>query len=111
MLLPNSLKITFNNKIKIVNGINIPVVIKNGVMVSGFIDKHVVGKKVNSLIGILQSLYDSDIALNFATNYQLLADCILMDTSFSVGIKDCFSKDDKCDGNDPVNDKSSKRSR
>jgi DNA-directed RNA polymerase beta' subunit len=108
MLLPNTLNITFNNKIKVIDGINIPVVIKNGTMLSGSIDKNVVGKKINSLIGTLQSLYDSDIALNFATNYQLLADCILMDTSFSVGIKDCFSKYDKCDGNDPVNEISQK---
>jgi DNA-directed RNA polymerase beta' subunit len=103
MLLPNSLKITFNNKIKTIDGVNIPVVIVNGTMLSGAIDKSVVGKKVNSLIGTLQSLYNSDIALDFATNYQLLADCILMDTSFSVGIQDCFSKEDKCDNNDPVN--------
>jgi len=103
MLLPNSFKITYNNKIKTINDVNIPVVINNGVMLSGSIDKSVVGKKVNSLIGTLQGLYDSDIAMDFATNYQLLADCVLLDTSFSVGIQDCFSKEDMCDGNDPVN--------
>lgn len=116
MLLPNSFKITINNKIKISKNskgeinygddkkpLTVPVVINNGVMLSGSLDKSVIGKKVNSLIGILEGLYDSDVAINFATNCQLLADCILLDTSFSVGIKDCFSNQDKCDGNDPVN--------
>ena len=72
-------------------------------MLSGSIDKTVVGKKINSLIGTLQSLYGSEVAFNFTNNYELIVDSILMYTSFSVGIQDCFSKEDKCDGNDPVN--------
>lgn len=100
MLLPNSLNITYNNKIK--KG-NIPFIIKNGVMISGSIDKSVIGKKVNSLVSVLQSIYDSETALKFVNNYELIADYILLCNSFSVGIKDCFSKYDNCDGNDPIN--------
>lgn len=100
MILPNSFNITYNNKIK--KG-NIPVIFKNGVMICGSIDKSIIGKKINSLIGTLQIIYDSDTALNFANNFELIIDYILICNSFSVGIKDCFSKEDKCDGNDPVN--------
>jgi DNA-directed RNA polymerase beta' subunit len=99
MLLPNTLNIIFNNKIK--KG-EVPVVIKNGVMMSGSLDKSILGKKINSLPGILHSIYGTDITFNFVNNYELIADYIMICNGFSVGIKDCFSKEDKYDGNDPI---------
>src|SRR3989344_2808995 len=58
-------------------------------MVSGTIDKSIVGKKQNSLIQVLNIDYDSQITIDFINNYQTLVDHYLLHRGFSVGIGDC----------------------
>lgn len=87
MLLPSDLEITYKRD----NDGN--AIITEGVLISGYIDKSLVGKKQNSLIQILTIYYSSQMAEEFATNYQVIIDHWNLLIGFSVGIRDCFSKD------------------
>lgn len=104
MLLPDDLEIKYDNMVKVIyiNGKKTmePVVIKEGVMLSGSIDKSLVGKKHGSLIQVLSMDYGNEVCMKFAGNYQNVIDHYLLDRGFSIGIQDCFSGLEDEKGND-----------
>lgn len=89
MLLPDDLEITYELDKKT----GLKAVITEGVLISGYIDKSIVGKKAGSLIQILGLYYSFEIGERFATNYQRIYDHWNLLIGFSIGLQDCVSKD------------------
>lgn len=113
MLLPNDLeytnynkgrfvKISINSKItgnknddyKIISKEE-PVVITRGVMLSGSLNKDVLGKSFNSLISLIARLYSKRKVIEFVSDYGFIIDYFLLMRGFSVGIGDCLPPDNK----------------
>lgn len=67
------------------------IVIKNGVVVSGFFEKSSLKKTHQSLILILHHEYGKHITSDFIDNLQFLTNAWLEINPFSIGIKDCLS--------------------
>ncbi len=104
MLLPDDLEIVYNNQIRVIKidekSCFEPVIIKQGVMLSGTIDKSLVGKKTKSLIDVLNINYNPDICVLFINNYQKIINQFFLNRGFSVGIQDCISGVMNKDGED-----------
>jgi DNA-directed RNA polymerase beta' subunit len=87
MLLPDDLEITYNRNDDICS------IITEGVLISGYVDKNLVGAKPGSLIQVLALYYSHEIAEKFASNYQIIYDHWGLLTGFSIGLQDCVSRD------------------
>lgn len=66
-------------------------VIKNGCLISGFINKEQLKSNPFSFIRLLHKEYSQEIALNFVNNVQFFANEYMMYHGFSVGIEDCIA--------------------
>jgi DNA-directed RNA polymerase beta' subunit len=88
ILLPNTLDYTRKNNCDIDEPI---VVIKNGILKKGTINKTIIGSSHNSLIQVLHKEYNQDTSMNFVNNVQFLSYSYILYHGFTVGISDCIS--------------------
>ena len=65
------------------------IVVKDGVLIEGFINKKQLGGSPQSFILLLNKEYSRDTAVDFINNIQFISNEWLMQNSFSIGIKDC----------------------
>jgi len=73
------------------NGIgNQPILIHQGVLIQGTLDKQALGSASASLIHHLFKDYGPDRAAEFVTRYQILINCWFQHHGFSVGLEDCI---------------------
>jgi DNA-directed RNA polymerase beta' subunit len=91
MILPTTLTITMQNKIRMHNGEREYVHIHKGVMYRGTLDATVMGNKSNSIVHIIMKDYSNQDACDFVTHYQYITDFWLLHRGFSVGIEDCMA--------------------
>ena len=74
------------------------VVIRDGILIEGTINKTIIGSSHNSLIQVLVKEYDQNIAMDFINNVQFLSYSYILYHGFTVGISDCISnKSNKID--------------
>ena len=104
MLLPNNLDYENQNKSLLIkkkkeDGTIVeefePVVIIRGVMISGQLNKDVLGQSFNSLLALLPSMYSNKICLDFCSDYGYIVDAFLLEKGFSIGLGDCLPPKDK----------------
>ena len=88
MVLPNSFNYTRKNNCNVDEPV---VIIKNGILKEGTINKAIIGSSHNSIIQILNKEYSEDIAMSFVNNVQFLAYSFILYHGFTVGISDCIS--------------------
>lgn len=84
---------TFNYEKK--NNTGLVTTIKEGVLVSGILDKSILGAVQGSIIQLLNKEYGVSIAANFIDNAQFIANAWLLVHGFSIGIEDCMVTSDK----------------
>ncbi|MDB4726396.1 hypothetical protein OAF54_03075 [bacterium] len=85
MLLPND----FNYSKQISKGVVFEI--KDGVVVSGYITKEIIGKSRNTITQILHNEYPYIIVKRFIDNLQYVVNQWLGIHGFSIGLKDCLS--------------------
>jgi DNA-directed RNA polymerase II subunit RPB1 len=66
------------------------VIIKNGVLIEGVIDKQIVGASYNSIIQILNKEYGGERACRFIDDVHFLTNSWLLQEGFSIGLSDCL---------------------
>lgn len=69
------------------------VIVKNGLLLAGTLNKGIVGKAKQSLIHILWKTAGHDAAMNLIHQYSRMGIQYLMQIGFSVGIGDCIASD------------------
>jgi DNA-directed RNA polymerase II subunit RPB1 len=70
--------------------------ISNGVMLSGFLNKQVLGDSLASIVHKIDKEYGAKVAVDFVSNYQFVINHFLLIRGFSIGLQDCVvSNDDK----------------
>jgi DNA-directed RNA polymerase II subunit RPB1 len=70
------------------------VVIKNGILISGIIDKKIIGRSHGSIIHRLYKEYSPEIAADFLSSLQFLINRWLSFRGFSVGMSDFIISDE-----------------
>ena len=86
-LLPDDFEYTFQNNM---DPNNKPVFITRGVMISGTLNKAVMGSSSGSISHMLRINYSSRRACDFVSYYQMVIARWLLTRGFSVGIEDCI---------------------
>jgi DNA-directed RNA polymerase beta' subunit len=86
-LLPDNFEYTFQNNM---DPNNKAVVITRGVMLSGTLNKSVMGSASGSISHMLRLNYSSRKACEFVSYYQMIIARWLLTRGFSVGISDCI---------------------
>jgi DNA-directed RNA polymerase beta' subunit len=71
------------------------VIIENGVLIEGAMDKSILGNDHGSLIQILNKEYGVQVVSNFIDNVQFLGNAWLLVHGFSVGLEDCMITSEK----------------
>lgn len=87
MILPEN----FNYKQKLSNSIDY-MEIFDGVILSGYFDKKVLGSSKNTIIQVLYKEYGPAAGANFINNLQRISNQWLDNRGFSIGLKDCVPK-------------------
>lgn len=88
-LLPNNFEYTFYNDM---SPDGKPVEITRGVMLSGTLDKKVLGSSSNSISHQIFLQYSARKAIEFVSYYQMIINRWLLTRGLSVGIEDCVPK-------------------
>ena len=91
MILPK----TFTFKKETLHYPSISLNIKDGIILSGYMDKSSLGSSRNSIIQMLAHLYDKDITSEFITNIQKVTNKWIRSYGFSMGIQDVIVQDGK----------------
>lgn len=69
------------------------VIIENGILIAGRLDKTVIGIKANSVIHKLAVEYGTSIAAKFIDRANFIINAYLTGRGFSIGIGDCLCRD------------------
>lgn len=86
-LLPDDFEYTFQNNM---DANNKPVHITRGVMLSGTLNKAIIGSAAGSVSHIIRLNYSARRAIEFVSYYQMIINRWLLTRGFSVGIEDCI---------------------
>jgi len=86
-LFPDDFEYTFQNNMDINNK---PVHITRGVMLSGTLNKAIIGSAAGSVSHIIRLNYSARRAIEFVSYYQMIINRWLLTRGFSVGIEDCI---------------------
>lgn len=89
LLLPQN----FNYEKK--NNLGTITIIKEGVLVSGVLDKSILGASQGSIIQLLNKEYGVPTVANFIDNAQFISNAWLLVHGFSIGIEDCMVTSEK----------------
>ena len=90
MILPK----TFTFKKETLHYPSISLNIKDGILLSGYMDKSSLGSSRNSIIQMLSHLYDKDITSEFITNIQKVTNKWIRSYGFSMGIQNVIVQDE-----------------
>ena len=88
-LLPNNFEYTFKNDMSLDGN---PVHITRGVMLTGTLDKKVLGSSAGSISHQIFLQYSARKAIEFVSYYQMIINRWLLTRGLSVGIEDCVPK-------------------
>lgn len=86
-LLPDNFEYTYQNSMSMDNK---PVYITRGVMISGTLNKSVMGSASGSISHMIKLNYSAKKACEFVSYYQMIIARWLLTRGFSVGIEDCI---------------------
>lgn len=78
------------------------LVIKDGKIIKGHVDKNTVGTSAGGLIHVIWKDYNPSKSANFIYNCQKLCTQWLLTEGHSMGVSDCIFLDDKCNSNKKV---------
>ena len=84
-LLPNDFEYECDNQTG-----NKPVLIHQGVLLQGILNKQALGSESGSMIHHLYKDYGADRAAEFVSNYQILINFWFQHNGFSIGLEDCI---------------------
>lgn len=87
MLLPRNFDYTKKNKAHPTEDV---LCIRRGVVLSGCLDKNVLGTKTNSIIHALYQEYSSKTSMDYITHVQFCVNQWLIIRGYSIGIEDCM---------------------
>jgi DNA-directed RNA polymerase II subunit RPB1 len=100
MLLPNDFEYFCNNftgddenSVSIL-GVNEPVYITRGVLISGTLSKKAMGSASGSLMHHICKDYGNKRAIDFVSYFQMLINNWLPHYGFTIGVKDCITKEE-----------------
>ena len=86
-LFPDDFEYTFQNNM---DANNKPVHITRGVMLTGTLNKAIIGSAAGSVSHIIRLNYSARRAIEFVSYYQMIINRWLLTRGFSVGIEDCI---------------------
>jgi DNA-directed RNA polymerase beta' subunit len=86
-LMPDDFEYSFSNNM---SSDGKPVLITRGVMISGTLNKLVIGSSSGSISHIIRLNYSAKRACEFVSYYQMVINRWLLTRGFSVGIEDCI---------------------